>query len=252
LVRINRGIRPKLACEENHFDSQSASGWEGAVELLDSRLAEARWTNAVARYVVADHWARYIVVPWSDELSLPQERLVHARELLSAVFGESMSDWTVTLSSAAPGRSCLASALPTELLTALKGTAARRGQKLASIQTQLIVSYNIWRHALPSENSAWFVTVEPGSLAALRVCADGIDRVHAVRIGADWARELNRLKTFGRLASARAADGRVYVDLPDALHVLRPDTAGDLEWLENKDQPLTTLHRLEALRKVAA
>ena len=57
----------------------------------------------------------------------------------------------------------------------------------------------------------------------------GFDRVHAVRIGADWARELNRLKTFGRLASARAADGRVYVDLPDALQVLRPETGSDLE-----------------------
>ena len=55
------------------------------------------------------------------------------------------------------------------------------------------------------------------------MCGDGIDRVHAVRIGLDWARELKRLQTFGRLASASPADGRVYVDLPEALRVLRPE-----------------------------
>ena len=252
LVRIKRGIRPRLGCEENHFDAQAAGGWDGALALLESRLADPRWDGAVARYVIADHWARYSVVPWSDELSTPQERLTHAREMLATVFGDSMAEWTVTLSSSAPGKPCLASALPTSLLAALKEVAARHGHKLASIQTQLIVAYNIWRHALPSEHSAWFVTVEPGSLAALRICADGIDRVHAVRIGADWGRELLRLQTFGRLASTSAADARVYVDLPDALHLLRPDGAGDLEWLENQQQPLTTLHRLEALRKVAA
>ena len=252
LVRIKRGIRPSLAAEADHIDPHAPAGWEGALALLEQQLADGAWSDSRSRVVIADQWVRYSVVPWSDALSSNAERLGHARELMAGVFGAEMSDWTVSLSEAPPGSSRLASAIPTALLQALRESALRHRQKLASVQPQLIAAHNTWRHVLPAADAAWFVTVEEGSLAALRMCGDGIDRVHAVRIGTDWARELKRLQTFGRLASASPTDGRVYVDLPAALRALRPDTPNDLEWLDEPNPPLTTLHRLEHIRRRAA
>jgi len=251
LVRLRRGMRPTLAAELDHADPQAAAGWEGAVALLERQLADTAWDGARVRVVIADQWVRHAVVPWSDALSSPGEHLAHARELMAGVFGAEMSEWTLSLSDAPPGSSRLASAMPTALLQALKDSAAAHGQKLASVQPQLIASYNTWRHVLPA-GAAWFVTVEQGSLAALRMSGEGIDRVHAVRIGLDWARELKRLQTFGRLASASPADGRVYVDLPVGLRALRPEMSVDLEWLVEPNPPLTTLHQLEHLRRSAA
>jgi hypothetical protein len=252
LVRIRRGIRPTLLHDENYIEPLAAPGWESVLALLEQRLAQGRWSDARARIVVADQWVRYSVVPWSDALSSAAERLAHARELMSGIFGDAMSDWTLSLSEAPPGASRLASAMPSALLESLRELTARHGLKLASVQPQLIAAYNTWRHVLPDSEAAWFVTVESGSLAALRMCADGIDRVHAVRIGPDWARELKRLQTFGRLASASPSDGRVYVDLPAALRTLRPEMSADLEWLDEPNPPLTTLHQLEHLRRRAA
>ena len=252
LVRMRRGVRPTLAAEVDHADSAAAAGWEGALTLLEQQMNEGTWSDARVRVVLADHWVRYSVVPWSDALSSTGERLAHARELMSGIFGAEMSDWTVSLSEAPPGSSRLASAVPTALLQALKDAALRHRQKLVSVQPQLSAAYNTWRHVLPAATAAWFVTVEEGSLAALRMCGDGIDRVHAVRIGLEWARELKRLQTFGRLASASPTDGRVYVDLPAALRTLRPEGSGDLEWLDEPNPPLTTLHQLEHLRRRAA
>jgi hypothetical protein len=252
LVRIRRGIRPTLAREEDHVEPLAAPGWETALGLLESQLAQGEWSDARVRVVIADQWVRYSVVPWSDALSSGAERLAHARELMAGVFGEAMSEWTVSMSEAPPGASRLASAMPTTLLESLRELTGRHGQKLASVQPQLIAAYNTWRHILPSAAAAWFVTVEQGSLAALRMCGDGIDRVHAVRIGLDWARELKRLQTFGRLASESPADGRVYVDLPEALRMLKPGLSTDLEWLDEPNPPLTTLHQLEHLRRRAA
>ena len=252
LVRIRRGIRPTLAAQLDHTEPLAAVGWEGALDLLEQQMTEQKWSNACTRVVIADQWVRYCVVPWSDALSSTTERLAHARELMAGVFGAEMSAWTVSLAQARPGISSLASAMPTALLQALRAFAARHGQKLASVQPQLIAAYNTWRHLLPADAAAWFVTVEEGSLAALRLCGDGIDRVHAVRIGLDWARELKRLQTFGRLASSSPTDGRVYVDLPAALSTLRPQTSADLEWLVEENPPLTTLHQLEHLRRRAA
>jgi hypothetical protein len=252
LVRIRRGMRPTLAAAIDHAEPLAPAGWQGALALLEQRMAEGTWSDARLRVVIADHWVRYAVVPWSDALSSAGERLAHARELMAGVFGADMSDWTLSLSEAPPGASRLASAIPTGLLQALREFSVRHGQKLASVQPQLIASYNTWRHILPATEAAWFVTVAPGSLAALRLCGDGIDRVHAVRIGLDWARELKRLQTFGRLASASPADGRVFVDLPVALSALRPETSTGLEWLEQPNPPVTTLHQLEHLRRRAA
>jgi hypothetical protein len=252
LVRIRRGIKPTLAQQEDHTAPLAAPGWEGVLALLDERLAQRTWSDARARVVVADQWVRYSVVPWSDALNTTAERLAHARELMAGVFGEAMSDWSVSLSDAPPGVPCLASAMPAALLESLRELTVRHRQKLVSVQPQLIAAYNTWRHMLPAATAAWFVTVEPGCLAALRMCGNSIDRVHAVRIGLDWARELKRLQTFGRLASASPSDGRVYVDLPDALRTLRPDMSADLEWLDEPDPPLTTLHQLEQLRRRAA
>jgi hypothetical protein len=252
LVRIKRGVRPALECEESHAAADAASGWESALKRYEGHLDAGGWTDAAARVVLADQWVRYAVVPWSDSLSAPAERMAHARELMSGVFGDSMEGWTITLSLAPPGVSCLASAVPTALLTALKDVTARYRQRLVSVQPQLVAAFNTWRHVLPADSAAWFVTVEEGSLAALRMCAQGIDRVHAVRIGVDWARELKRLQTFGRLARASPADGRVYVDLPIALRAVRPDVAADLEWLDEPNPPLTTLHQLEYARRKAA
>src|SRR5258708_29657815 len=136
---------------------------------------------------------------------------------MSGIFGAEMSDWTVSLSEAPPGSSRLASALPTALLHALKDSALRYRQKLASVQPQLIAAYNTWRHRLPAVAAAWFVTVEEGSLAALRMCGEGIDRVHAVRIGLDWGPELQPLQTFRRPSSGSPTHGPVYLGLPPAL-----------------------------------
>jgi hypothetical protein len=252
LLRIRRGIKPALLQDENHVEPLAAPGWEGVLALLEQRLSQGPWSDARARIVVADQWVRYSVVPWSDALSSAAERMAHARELMSGIFGDAMTDWTLSLSEAPPGASCLASAMPSALLESLREMTARHGQKLASVQPQLIAAYNSWRHVLPAGDAAWFVTVEEGSLAALRMCADGIDRVHAVRIGPDWGRELKRLQTFGRLASASPTDGRVYVDLPAALRTLRPENSADLEWLDDANPPLTTLHQLEHLRRKAA
>jgi hypothetical protein len=252
LVRIKRGIRPLLDREHDHTSAEAASGWESALQLFERHLDAGGWSDAAARIVIADHWVRYAIVPWSDSLSTPTERLAHARELLAGVFGAPMSEWTISLSAAPPGASCLASAVPTALLTALKQLTVRYGQKLVSVQPQLITAFNTWRHALPTDKTAWFVTVEAGALAALRMCPQGIDRVHAVRIGVDWGRELKRLQTFGRLASSSPTDGRVYVDLPMTLQALRPEAATALEWLDEPNPPLTTLHQLEHLRRKAA
>jgi hypothetical protein len=233
LTRMRRGIRPSNVAERNcPVENGETNQWEPALEVLGSCLEDATWHGAIGRLVVANHWARYAMVPWSDALSDQNERIQHARYCLSKTYGDVVTQWTVTLNEAPPGVPQVACAIPTDLLDTISRMTEPRGLRVISVQPQLIAAFNSWRGKLP-RGGAWFVTLEEGSLAAAHIAGNGWDRVRAVRIGNDWEVELKRLQTFGRLASANAEEGRVYVDAPQWLREKAGAGEAAFEWLED-------------------
>jgi hypothetical protein len=255
---MKRGVRPVPEADfEQRLEVARADSWSAPLEALAAKLGEAPWSGAPTRIVIGDHWARYAVVPWVASLSSAEERLIHGRQLLASVYGEAVAGWDVRISEAPPGATRVACAVPAELVAGIRAACTAHGAALLSLQPQLIAAHETWRHCLPPAN-AWFVSVEQGSMAAARLGRNGWDRVHVVRIGAEWLRELRRLQTFSRLASHNPQEGRVYVDAPHAWREVAAGTAAaatdtsGLEWLEEPPGPLTTLQRLGRARRMAA
>jgi hypothetical protein len=197
---------------------------------LEVCLQDAQWHGANARLVIADHWARYAIVPWSDALSSEAERLEHARVCMSNAYGDVVAQWTVTISEAPPGAAQVACAIPTALLQRLHALLASKSLRVKSVQPQLIAAFNGWRGSLSSAGG-WFVTVDEGSLAAAHFSQHHWDYVRSVRIGNDWEVELKRLQTFGRLARANGDTSRVYVDAPLWLCDKARGQGHAVEWL---------------------
>jgi hypothetical protein len=257
LVRMKRGVKPApVAQHEQSLNCRPPGAWAPAVGALDALLSQPAWQGARMRVVIADHWARYAIVPWIASLSSAEERVAHARQLLASIYGEVVSDWDTCVSEAPPQSARVVCAVPRALLEEIRTACARHAARLLSLQPQLIAAYGSWRHRLPPTN-AWFVTVEQGSLAAARIGQDGWDRVHSVRIGSDWTRELKRLQTFGRLANNRPEEGQVYVDAPHAWREVTGAAGatapgGGLQWLEEEGIPMTTLQSLGRTRRLAA
>jgi hypothetical protein len=249
LTRLARGVRARQVGQTGWVNGVAGdTHWAAVLAALDALLARDEWRKAVARVVIADHWVRYACVPWSAALSGEAERLTHARHVLTGIYGDVVSQWTITLSDSRPGSAQVACALPTALLEELQLILARHKLPLASLQPQLISAYNHWRTSLP-DGGAWFVSIEQGTLAAARLVPGGWDRVHSVRIGADWAVELRRLQTFGRLASTSTQEGHVYVDAPAGLRIAAGSTSAELVWLEEDRAGDSTAGKLEFLRR---
>jgi hypothetical protein len=254
---MQRGARPKPAAEhEQRFEDAKGDSWTAPLAALEAMLAQAPWSGARTRIVLADHWARYVIVPWVAALHSAEERLGHGRQLLNSTYGEAVATWDVRMSDAPPHMTRVACAVPSELIAAVRAACTAHGNTLVSLQPQLIAAYTAWRQCLPQSNS-WFVSIEQGSLAAARLGRNGWDRVHGVRIGADWLRELRRLQTFGRIASNRPEDGQVFVDAPHSWREVAAGTAAGtdvsgLQWLEEPGGALTTLQRLGKVRRMAA
>ena len=218
LTRLARGVRPKTTRAANWSNELLQDiHWSASLAALNATLANPEWQGAVARLVLSDHWVRYAMVPYSAALDSAAERLAHARHVLTDIYGEIVAEWTVSLGSARPGFGQVVCAVPAALLEELHSILMRHRIPLRSLQPQL-------------GQCGW-------------------DRVHSVRIGADWTVELHRLQTFGRLASAQAQEGRVYVDAPAALRVAAGTSGPDLVWLDESQAGESTTSRLEFMRR---
>lgn len=219
-------------CAGEFAQNVESSGlqWQPAFSVLEKLLSDSRWRAPNARVVLSNLWARYAIVPWTPELVTTEECLSHARICLAATYGNLDDGWHVSLSEAEPGKSRVACAIPGGLLARLSELMTAHDMRLVSLQPLLISSYNEWRQRLPDEGG-WFVCIEDGSLAAVKVGVGEWDRIYAARIGEDWSVELLRLRTFARMASSSGSAGRVFVLAPPRLRSLAGLDSAGLEWL---------------------
>lgn len=231
LARVRRGVRPVRGDEvTRRIEGGSAIDWHPALAEMKRLLVEHAGRPADAYIVTSDHWAKYAMVPWSDELSGEKEKLAHARICLHKVYGGVTDSWQLCLADPVPGEPMVMSAVPTALMGDIRSVLDAAGHRLVSAQPQLIAAHNAWRDRLP-ESGGWFVTLDEGSLAAARLARGGWDRVYTARIGTDWVVELQRLRAFGRLVLRESESGRVYVDAPAWLRELAGDCGPEIEWL---------------------
>jgi hypothetical protein len=252
MIRVGRGLRrPVVEQHEHAIVGGDFNDWTVPVEMLDQMLERPEWQHAPTRLVLADCWVRYALVPWSADLTAAAEQISHARQVLVRLYGSAVAEWEICVSQAAPGQARVACAMPAELLNSIRDIHTKRRVKLLSLQPQLLVSYSHWRPQLPA-TGAWFVTIGEGTLAAARLGPRTWDRIHNVRIGSDWTRELKRLQVFGRLASANPEEGQVYVDAPAAWREVAGAAAEALHWLEADCGGRSTLQQLGRMRRLAA
>jgi len=251
LARISKGLRPRVsATVEATIDGAQTGNPQAAFARLAELIADSQWQNANARVVLADAWVRYGIVPAPAVALDADGRLSHARYVLSDQFGDTLSDWTITLTDVPPGRPYLVCATPTPLRTELEDVLAAAQLTLFSLQPQLVVSFNAWRDRLPSAE-AWFVSVDTGTLAAVQVVNGDWRRVHTVRLSSDWTVELQRLRAFGRYTETNIGSAPLFIDAPISMRADGRRALPELEWLE-PDGSQEGMPMLNLLRRVVA
>ena len=252
LVRRARGAKPRVVAATVVAVPPGTAGDTGPVlARLADVLTDPTWHGAKARAVVADHpWVRYGVVPCPATPLDAAGRLTHARYLLDDSYGQAVADWALTLADTPPGQSYVACAMPATLRSALADTLDSARLALVSLQPQLVVAFNAWRHRLPADDS-WFVTVDDASLSGVHLSRGAWDRVHMARLSADWSVEIERLQAFGRVTQAAGGAGRMLVDAPAWMRRGAAAGAG-IEWLEEGAGRGAPAHGLALLQRMYA
>ena len=217
LLRVSGGFRPRviekrsIACDPAY----GAQPWQGAAAALGKLAEETRDANAEVTVVLSNHFARFILVPWSEGLGNAEEQSAFVRYCFAKVHGERSKDWDLRLSPTPAGSARIASAVDSSLVQAVRAAfpAAARA-KLVSLQPYLMSAFNRWRKDVKGER-AWFLLVEPQRACLARIEGGRWSAVRNTRGNFDepgqWAGLLDRER---HRVGGDGASEDVYVHAP--------------------------------------
>lgn len=145
----------------NAVELEGGDGWRAAVEALPG-IFKAH-SSREASVVLADQFARYALLPWSEAIKTHEQWLGLARHRFSALHGAVAAQWDVKVAETASRGPRLACAVDQELLEALASACESAGVNLLSVQPFLAAAFNRIR-ARVGAGSCWIVVEEPGRL----------------------------------------------------------------------------------------
>lgn len=146
---------------------------EAAVTSLGTLLNAPEIGSGDLTILLSNHFVRYLLVPWRDEISRPQEFDAYAQICCDQVYGgeSSKGGRILKISGEKAGSPRLAAVLEANFATALDLLVAQSRLKLHSVQPYLAAAFN----RLGSETcgeSFFFVVAEP-ERSCLLVAIDG-------------------------------------------------------------------------------
>lgn len=235
LVRARGGLRPQAVAKSIVAVPQTAEGgWKPALQALAQvLLADRQWQDTNVSAVLSNDFARYQLIPWSDEIASAEERDAYVRQSFAQVYGDGVADWVYVVSSATRGAPWFAAAVERALVAQLEESVGQAQSKLVSVMPHVMPAFNSARRVI-KERDLWFVQVEKQQLL-LALIVDGRWQTISSRHVSDtqWQTELpllldreRRLKDLGQVPRT------VVISAPEA-HQAALDGAGKwvFHWL---------------------
>ena len=215
-VQMTRGWRKRVekkavwACKPLVSDRYP---WEAAVRAMSAGLADFKVQGAPTRLVLSNHFVRYVLVPWADQVTGDQERQVMARINFETHFGSVSNQWDIRLSPGDYGRATLASGIDGALPGALQQACAEAQLNLISLQPYWMTVVNGYRSKL-SAGSLCVVVVETGRVGLLMAKGGEWYAVRSLPIRDSLAQDLQPLIRRELLLAGLPTPVRIYLHAP--------------------------------------
>ena len=151
-----RRLRPQLVLR--------APAWKAAVDALAQALDPPPPRAARARVVLSNHFVRYAIVPWREDLAAPAEREAFVREVFEEHYGSACASWTLREDNATAGLPSLACGVDTQLIETLRETFRKARMRIAAVQPLYMAAFNRHRRAVGEHGC--FLVYEHGRLCS--------------------------------------------------------------------------------------
>ena len=168
VIRRRRRLRSTVDFKvaETFAPDVNGPAWQVAVTAFQRFLAMPEICTGNLGVVLSNHFVRYLLIPWSAQITSKEEFHNYAAAMFEDVYGEATSGWDVSVSAERSGSPRLAAAVDRSLLEAIRVAVANTRLRLRSVQPYLMAAYN--RVARPRhEKDFVFMLVEAGRACIL-------------------------------------------------------------------------------------
>lgn len=217
MERLTRGLYPKVVARHAvacAVPVQDEAPWAKVLEGLESGLQKMGEAKCNVQIVLSNHFVRYALVPWSDQINDQEEEQAFIRLRFTKTYGADAQHWALRMSPNSYGEMQVACAIDQGLLDGLERVVTAHGAKLVSLQPNLMTMFNQWRQELP-DSAAWFVVAESGRLCVSQLYMGRWQTLRTVKAGDDWCQALQKLLEREYLISESGTErGAVYLCAP--------------------------------------
>ncbi|CAD5108982.1 hypothetical protein [Zestomonas carbonaria] len=149
------------ALGQEPFEQAQIPDWQAAGEALGRLLGACATARGELRVVLSNHFCRFCLVPWGEQIATPEEMACYARACFEEIYGQLAEGWAINLSPEAAGRARLAVAVQQPLLLLLRELAGIGGWRLTSVAPYLMAAFNSFSRFIDQDDFL-FVVAEPG------------------------------------------------------------------------------------------
>lgn len=217
MVRLGRGFHPEVVTRNSvacAAPSQDEAPWTKVLDGLDAALGTMDGEKIDAAVTLSNHFVRYVLVPWNEQINDPAEEQAFIRLCFTQTYGTDAKQWELRVSSGAYGETQVASAIDQDLMKGIERVASAHGVRLVSLQPYFMSMFNQWRDELQG-STIWFVVAEPGRLCISQLQQGCWHTLRTIKVGEDWPDALQKLLEREYLISESATErGSVYLYAP--------------------------------------
>jgi len=236
LARLSRGwqqqeiSRKTLPCGE---PEAGEAAWEAGLRVLQAEVPAMGGGRMDAVVVLSNHFVRYALIPWSDQVSNDSEEQAYVRHCFSVTYNDDADNLVMRVSPNGYGAMQVASAVDQRLLDGLERVAGVCNLRLNSVQPHLMSVFNQWRRRL-SGPMVWFVLAEQDKLCISLLKHGHWCSLRTMKSDNAWLTKLpNLLERELRLSDNGTERGKVFLFAPEvAKNVAFPVSDWAVNWLE--------------------
>jgi len=198
--------------------------WRASLDTLASVLREQRGPVGRVEVVLSDHFVRYALIPWSENLVADSERLGFARLGFRNVYAHVSDGWDVCVDEQPAGQSSFAAAVDRPLIAALREVVSLAGGRLLAVKPALADCLN--RHSRVLKEPEFCLAMsEPGRISLAFRSGAGWQAVRSRRIEGSVDEMLATLLKQEGAAGSAPESGVLYLcaaDIVDLPHFTVP------------------------------
>lgn len=193
IVERRRGWRARLNClAVIPFTSVPGEpDWQAPLAALRDWLEQNKCSRMNIEVVLSDRFARYAVIPWSDEVQGSEIEIL-SRIRFESLYGDAVAQWQIQADCDTYGKAGIGCALDSAFLSALKELCAANKLRLISLQPYFVRAFNRWRSWI-GKTDALFVVVEPDYCVLACAKKEGWHSVRGFRLRKNGTDELTVL-----------------------------------------------------------